>query len=162
MGVMGSGKSTLANMFIEDDFKAFTIADVLRDAGYRIIGRRDYDAFYGDSSKRTDRVRKLMQGLGDLAREYSPDALVCRLRTNGNVVVTDIRMLPEATAIQDMGGYIVKIERKGSGRFGQDHPTETIAELATHPYVDYVIDNNGDLVDLKMMQRAILNEISGS
>ena len=77
-----------------------------------------------------------------------------------NVVITDVRLLREAAVIKnELDGFIIKIERQAGLREGHDHNTEIEAELATYPYIDYVISNSGDLIDLQIMQEMVHDDI---
>jgi hypothetical protein len=95
-------------------------------------------------------VRKFLQNLGLAAREvfgadFWVDTLLQSLSPNLNYVIPDVRFANEAEAIQNEGGYLIKITRPG--RFGDGHPSET--SLAEFEGWDFVYDNTGSIPELE-------------
>lgn len=72
-----------------------------------------------------------------------------------NWIVTDVRFPNEATAIQDRGGILIRVNRD-TGEAPIDHPSETA--LDNYNAFDYVIDNNGTIELLMEKVKDILIE----
>jgi hypothetical protein len=80
----------------------------------------------------------------------------------GNYIITDCRFDNEADAIKEIGGYVIRINRKNNpiaAASGRDlnHPSET--GLDNYNNFDYVINNDGTLEDLEHQVVNILKEI---
>lgn len=95
--------------------------------------------------------RQILQFVGtDIARNLvGGDVWVNRFLDSmeledGNIVITDVRFRNEARAIKDMGGYVVKIKRRGTG--GGSHASETELNIICS---DYLIENDETKEDLK-------------
>ena len=73
-----------------------------------------------------------------------------------NWIVTDTRFPNEVKAIKEKGGILIKIERDTSNTIGTGHISETALDDYTE--WDYVIDNNGSLLDLRMKIKDIFLE----
>ena len=73
-----------------------------------------------------------------------------------NWIVTDTRFPNEVKAIKEKGGILIKIERDTSNIIGTGHISETALDDYTE--WDYVIDNNGSLLDLRMKIKDIFLE----
>ena len=66
--------------------------------------------------------------------------------SNLDIVVTDVRFKHEAKKIKDLGGQIIKINRKLGEN--DNHISELELNRIPKEHIDYEIDNNYKLVDL--------------
>lgn len=119
-------------------------------------------------------ARRFLQRLGDGVRQFDPefwvragmesaDAWRCGFGDDGGtgtvharpVVITDVRYPNEANAIRDAGGILVRIVRPGVDD-GDTHASET----ALDDYdVDAIIENDGDLADLREFAHDVMEDI---
>lgn len=105
-------------------------------------------------------VRALQQRVGTdagrkvLGEDVWVDAALADLPAK-DVVFTDVRFPNEAAAIQDAGGYIIRVNRPGYGPVN-DHPSETA--LDNFP-VDAVIVNDGARGDLGTRLKVTLAQL---
>lgn len=80
--------------------------------------------------------------------------LVAALRNNGTpVVVTDVRFPNEARAIEEAGGYLLRVERPGLPE-GDLHASETA--LDDWAEFDGVVSNSRDIDDLRHQADSML------
>ena len=70
-------------------------------------------------------------------------------------IITDCRFHNEAFAVRDRGGIIVRVNRPGNGPVN-NHISETAIDGFDF---DYVINNDGDLEDLRTKVKDLLNYI---
>lgn len=111
----------------------------------------DYlDLVGAEQAKTNPEVRQLQQRIGtDAGRKVLGDnvwvdAAMDDLPAGKNVVFTDVRFPNEAAAIQDAGGYVIRISRPGHGPVN-NHPSET--SLDTYP-IDAVVTNDDTMAVL--------------
>lgn len=167
-GYARSGKDEAAKVLGEFGFKRIAFADKLRDMLYALNpmvgiegepfeGGLDYvgvqmviDRHGWDGYKETEhgpQIRRLLQRLGTEAGRETMweniwvDAALKNLNENDKIVITDVRFINEAQAIEDAGGQIWRIKRTGFGPVN-DHPSETALDRWNFTKV---ISNNGDL-----------------
>ena len=101
-------------------------------------------------------VRAILQRLGAGARDRFGEefwidiALPASLK--GDVVVSDVRYLNEAEAIQERGGKLIRIDRPGY--VAEGHVSETA--LAGFEGWDAIILNDGSVQDL---ERKVVNQV---
>jgi hypothetical protein len=75
------------------------------------------------------------------------------------VIMADVRLLDEAKAIREAGGFIVKLERPQAGLEGDaaKHATERdFADPEAAEWVNHTIVNDGTLVEFKQQVSAAL------
>lgn len=161
-GVMGSGKSTAIKCLKDIQHApitlhkfAQTLYDIQEDIYWRIspVHTRP-DDFVKD--------RKLLQWLGtEWGRETIDKDLWTKLwfrnvktileeYPNYFVVCDDLRFDNEAVLVKNLGGIIIKIDSdKANQRIDTNlsgHKSESGVNLS---YIDYIIENNGSIDDLK-------------
>lgn len=96
-------------------------------------------------------VREVLQKVGTEAMrdqihsDIWVNALFADYHDFSNWIITDLRFPNEAKAIQDRGGIVIRINRKGNENTG-NHPSETALDDFTN--WNHIIDNDGDLVAL--------------
>ncbi len=95
--------------------------------------------------------------LNALMADWVPDLQYMNSpRYPNNWIVTDVRFENEARLIQEKGGIVIRINRKGKENTG-NHPSET--SLDNYTDWNHVIQNDGDLVDLYGKVEDILQPI---
>lgn len=164
-GNIGSGKSTISTHLIEKYlFTEYSFAQPLKQIGEifkfeksELYGtqeeKRQINSFWGISG------REFLQKLGtDVFRNHLPTVLPemenvwIRLfehqmaQKKGNYVISDVRFVDEAKAIQSIGGIVVKLNRT-MNREGEEHKHSSELEL-NQIVPNFVIDNNGSKDEL--------------
>jgi len=80
------------------------------------------------------------------------------LKDDRSVVVSDMRFENEAVSIREMGGFVIRVDRRIDFDENQDqHPSET--GLDQFNEWDFVVENNGSLDDLEASIASVLLEI---
>jgi hypothetical protein len=160
-GYARSGKDTAGNALAELGWKRIAFADVLREFVYRLnplimsewgkVTQLKWiiDEYGWDGYKRTqwaDGVRDMLQVCGtECGRELiSPniwvDATFNRMEPDGKYVISDVRFPNEVRAIEERGGFMLRIARPGVGP-ANGHKSETMLD-------NYTFDtllNEGDI-----------------
>lgn len=170
-GAMGSGKSTAINL-IDALARDYTLVNIkfakplydIQEAIYQRIETvyRRPESFEKD--------RKLLQWIGtEFGRSLDKDLWIKLWKqevqetyldnkwinfNEGNLLITcdDLRFDNEAQAVKDMGGIIIKLvsdknlERITTAEGIKNHPSE---QGVDNKYLDYIIENNGNIEDLR-------------
>ena len=123
----------------------------------------DKSLYHGDTIYWTP--REILQNYGEFYRTIDYDFWVKHLfgviKNNEykNVIITDIRHPNEAHPITDCGGYIIKIIREDKAEIhNQQHISETA--MTDYSKIDFVVDNNGTLDDLKLNVIGVVTQIA--
>jgi hypothetical protein len=179
IGKAGSGKDTLADMFVQDGFVKLSMADPLKRGCQMFFGFSD-QSLWGASEYRTPIVREALQKIGtDIVRRIDPDAWVKILSRRirdvfrgqedefgryvltpniMGVIIPDVRFPNEVSFVKSLGGIIIRI-RRGEGLLqGSDyskHESENALDSMGDGFVDFDIDNNGTLEDLRSIYNSI-------
>lgn len=122
---------------------------LLYDSVQTIVDRHGWDWAKDHSGREGEdphpqSIRCQLQRLGTdcgrklLGEDTWVDAVMSNLE-DGDFVFTDVRFPNEADAIKARGGFVVRIDREGTGP-ANDHPSETA--LDNYPF-DFRIPNNG-------------------
>lgn len=175
LGYAGAGKDTVASLLPGFERRAF--ADKLRDLALRI---NPWLIYYGsllanvveergwEASKReSPEVRRLLQNLGQGAREVLGDSIWIDAVLPGNIidydaldiVVTDVRYPNEATRIDTFLGRLWVISKPGTGPVNS-HASEGFGEWISQFVSRYKITtilNDGTLEDLPFAVTAALD-----
>uniref|UniRef100_A0A6C0EJY4 Dephospho-CoA kinase n=1 Tax=viral metagenome TaxID=1070528 RepID=A0A6C0EJY4_9ZZZZ len=164
-GKIGSGKTTIADYLVkEHGYQEYSMAGPLKEIG-RIFGY-SHEQLYGTQEQKLEKhsywnisAREFLQKVGtELFREHLPKVLpemeltgtvwvdLFRLKYEqkpGLYVISDVRFLDEAKAIQDLGGIIIRTIRDNnvSSQSGQEFVHKSELEMSQIE-ADYVIDNN--------------------
>ena len=169
-GHIGSGKTTASNYLTSKYFyKEKSFADPLKKICKELFLFTD-DQVYGTQDQKASSdpnwfgcsPRTAMQFVGTELFRNQLDKIMPGLKfdvfihhfrlffesTQDSIVVPDIRFENEAKIIKDLGGIIIRINRKSSDIVNYTHQSETeLDNLQT----DYVIDNNGSMEELYVM-----------
>lgn len=154
-GPAGCGKSTVADLMVAEGWQRVKFASTLKNM-CRAMGMTEQMIEGGQKEEPQAMLggntpRYIMQTLGtewgrkivhpDLWVRITKAEIQRNLDDGRNVVVDDCRFANEADCIHSLGGVVVGV----SGRGGLVGRHESEAGLAP----DYVIDNNGDLANLR-------------
>ena len=180
-----SGKDTscdyLLNKFPEGTAAKVPFADGVKQTAMNVFGL-SYSQCYGSkedketSDSRFPKLnqsgeftpRELMQGIGDQLRAVYPavwidkvfNVEIPKLKSQGYSVflISDVRYPNEALKIKEHGGYLVKVNREGSGVLtGKGHASET--SMNDFKDYDFIINNNGSFQDLYYSLDVIYDEL---
>jgi len=144
LGYARTGKDEFARVAVEEfGFTRFAFADKLRECLYALNPIVDTDGitpirvqdvidqYTWDNYKRSQfgpEIRVLLQRFGtEVGRDLIQDDIWLRELDKveaSRVVVTDARFINELEKVDYMGGYTVRVHRKGVGPVN-DHPSET-------------------------------------
>lgn len=156
-GPMGSGKSTAVKILkgLTSDLELVKFAQPLYDIQEYVYSR------VGKVYTRPENFikdRKLLQFLGtEWGRSLSSTLWIdlwkkevtkVKCLTNSIVVNDDLRFDNEAEAVKSLGGIIIKLQTSKSRieKINTGHASESGIDLK---YVDYLINNDGDIDDLQ-------------
>jgi hypothetical protein len=175
LGISGkarSGKDTAARFFCQAGFRQTAFAEPVKQISATLC-HEPLENFHDDVLKEqiTELLgmtrRKAMQLVGSEAVKplFGDDIwtrhLVQRLNSDvygDKVVVSDVRYDYEAQALLDRGGYIIEMRRAGAGLSGESATHSS--EVGINPdLIDFAVDNNGSVGELKHELGKILNYI---
>lgn len=133
-GLKGSGKTTAAEVVSEHlGHKVMSFADPVRAAAKAIYGVEEEWFHDRDLKEKEHPVwgvtpRKMMRDIGMMMRDRDPDHWIKNMasrleRTEGPVVIDDVRFMNEAEWVRSEGGTIVGLKRKGAEN-DDEHPSE--------------------------------------
>jgi phosphomevalonate kinase len=160
-----SGKDTAARIIQSQlpGIKMIGFSDAIRD---------EYDAEYGTntrlSEKEKDRHRATMQEFGAGKVKQDINYWIKRvLAHQPPILITGVRRITEAEAIQVAGGKLIRIEvseeslrqRMDAEHFeaNKNHDNET--QLDTYPTWDFVIENNGSEAEFEAKVLALVEKL---
>lgn len=142
-GYAGAGKDEVAKTLVDRGWTRVAFADPLKDIASDI----------GWSGKKDEEGRRLLQNLGVAVREHLGQGSWVEAgeeqieRTQGPVVVTDVRFPNEMQMIRRRGGRIARVVRPGTGP-ANEHVSE---HAVTEEDCDMLIENTGSLDDLQKL-----------
>lgn len=171
IGITGrarAGKDSFAAALTQQGFQRVAFADALKIAT-AVIANEPSHLFFDEVTKEyhTEALgmtrRKALQAVGKAVRDNLGEQVWVnralsdwKARGKPMTVVTDVRYPNEARAIRELGGTIIRINRKGSGlagELGQHESEQTLVE----ELVDIEVFNNGTVGDLHAEARKILS-----
>jgi hypothetical protein len=155
-GHAGSGKDTAAAGL--QGYYQLAFAKPLKDGAKPLFDLTD-EQLYGKLKEKPDNrwsvsPREIMQYLGDHCREYNPNFFVINMRSRieksqsqgiKNIVITDVRYNNEAKLIHELGGKVIKIERKITTTKHSKHSSE---QGILTEFIDYTVQNDGTIEQL--------------
>lgn len=172
-GYAGSGKDTAADALVNLGYIRISFADRVRE----MLGALDpiipipstarherlstYVTRHGwDSAKRDiGEVRELLQRLGTeagrnlLGENVWVDPTLALITPGHNYVIPSVRFNNEAERIRQLGGYIYRIDRPGTGPINS-HATE---HGVAHELLDGIIPNNTTITGLQKRIARLIN-----
>lgn len=171
-GLKGSGKDTAAQM---TGGQMFAFASELKATARKWYGL-SWEQVYGDQKEVVDpkwglTPREIMQRLGtEVARSIHPETwtryllddripavMAIVLGPPRLAVITDVRFPNEVSAIHERGGHVIRINRlaAATNQYSAHESESHIRGLM----VDYDIDNNGTLDELRSEVVRALNDM---
>ena len=161
-GKQYSGKDTAAKILMEElpSFKRCAMGDIIK-MEYGKIHKVSFDEIEANKSK----YRQGLIELGNWGREQSQDYWLERIiATEGDIVVTDVRIKHEYELFKSAGAITIRIEAdrdlreaRGGKLIGEDDVTEV--DLDDIRDWDYIIDNNKDYETLKKNVLSIVQKL---
>ncbi|MCM1009938.1 MAG: hypothetical protein NC390_03535 [Fusobacterium sp.] len=145
-GKQFSGKDTLAKIMLEKmpEFRRFAMGDIIK-LTYGEQHGLTYDEIEANKAKyRPDLIK-----LGNWGRSQHPDYWLKKIiEQDGNIFVTDVRMLHEYEVFKSAGATSIRVEASRETRASRgelvNETDVTEIELDNIKDWDYVVDNNGD------------------
>ena len=150
-GKQYSGKDTAAKLILNSfpQFVRIGIADAIKLE----FGKRNNLSF-NEIENNKGLYRTGLIELGNEGRKIHPDFWLNKIiEQNKNIIVPDVRLIHEAEVFKKAGAILIRIEanietRKNRGIITNTNDlTET--ELDNYKGFDYVLNNDGDLEELK-------------
>lgn len=169
-GHIGSGKTTAAHHLISNpngNWIEKSFADPLKEACKTLFLFTDEQVYGTQAQKKTpdprwfgctprkalqfvgtellrDNLDKIMPGLGkDVFVHHFK--LWLESNTTSNIVIHDMRFLNEAKAIKELGGIVIRINRREADSIDHTHPSEKEIDLIV---ADHYIANEQDVTYL--------------
>ncbi len=150
-GKQYSGKDTIAKILLEElkTFKRIGIADAIKIQYSKQTGLSLEEIEKNKSIYRQDLI-----DLGDWGRAKNPDYwLNSIIEYDGNVIVTDIRVMHELELFRSHGAFCIRVEASQEARSKRGILTSvndtTETDLDDIKDWDYIIYNNSDYEKLK-------------
>lgn len=150
-GKQYSGKDTAGKILLETmpDFKRCAMGDIIKyEYG------KQHNLTYEEIEKNKSQYRAGLIELGNWGRSQSPDYWLNKIiETEGNIIVTDVRVPHEYEVFKNAGAIAIRIEASRETRaqrgqlIGEDDITEVGLDNVTD--WDYVITNNSDYASFK-------------
>ena len=160
-GKQFSGKDTVANLISEymPDFKRIGLADALKAE----FGK-EKDITLSEIEMNKPIYRADLIALGNKRRAEDPDYWIKRvIETEGNIIVSDIRLPHELDTFIEQGAIAIRVESSREERskrghlVSEDDPTETA--LDEFKSWDYVIENNDTFETLVENVKKVVKDI---
>lgn len=123
-------------------FRAYRLQDIGRD---RAPDGTPIER--ANACKDIPEVRRLLQAMGNevgqglFGKDFWVEKTLAKINDGDRVVITDVRYPHEATAIQGVGGVVIRVTRPGHV-VASDHPSETMVDLVP---ANYDVVNDGSL-----------------
>ena len=150
-GKQYSGKDTAGKILLETlpDYKRCAMGDIIK---YE-YGKR-HNLTYEEIEANKSKYRAGLIELGNWGRSQSPDYWLDKIiNTDGNIIVTDVRVPHEYEKFKSAGAISIRIEASREVRsqrgelVGEDDITEVGLDNVTD--WDYIITNNSDYDSFK-------------
>ena len=161
-GKQYSGKDTAAKILMDamPSYKRCAMGDVIK-LEYGRLNNITYEEIENNKPK----YRQGLIDLGNWGRAQSQDYWLEKIiATEGNIVVTDVRIKHEYELFKSAGAISIRIEAdrdiresRGGKLIGEDDVTEV--DLDDIRDWDYIIDNNTDYETLKKNVLLIVQEL---
>ena len=161
-GKQYSGKDTAAKILMDamPSFKRCAMGDVIK-LEYGRLNNITYEEIEANKPK----YRQGLIDLGNWGRAQSQDYWLEKIiATEGNIVVTDVRIKHEYELFKSAGAISIRIEAdrdiresRGGKLIGEDDVTEV--DLDDIQDWDYIIDNNTDYETLKKNVLSIVQKL---
>lgn len=160
-GKQYSGKDTVAKILLDEmtDYKRFAMGDVIKLEYGKKTGLT-----YEEIEKNKAIYRQDLIDLGNWGRAQDPDYWLKKIISqDGNIVVTDVRVMHEYEIFKAAGAITVRVEasRETRAKRGKLIGETDITEIGLDNVKewDFVIDNNSDFETLKAKTQELIEKI---
>lgn len=160
-GKQYSGKDTAGKILLEymSDFKRCAMGDIIK-----LEYGKQHNLTYEEIEKNKSQYRAGLIELGNWGRSQSPDYWLNKIvETEGNIIVTDVRVPHEYKIFKSAGAIAIRIEASREVRatrgelVGEMDITEVGLDHITD--WDYVIENNSDYETFKTNVLKVIEEL---
>ena len=161
-GKQYSGKDTAAKILLDlmPTFKRCAMGDIIK-----IEYGKQHNLTYEEIENNKSKYRQGLIDLGNWGRKQSPDYWLQKIiEQEGNIVVTDVRIMHEYEIFKQAGAITIRVEAdrdiresRGGQLIGETDVTEI--DLDNIQDWDFVIDNNKDYETLKLKVLEIVEKI---
>ncbi len=160
-GKQYSGKDTAGKILLEHmpDFKRCAMGDIIK-----LEYGKQHNLTYEEIEKNKSQYRAGLIELGNWGRSQSPDYWLNKIvETEGNIIVTDVRVPHEYEIFKSAGAIAIRIEASREVRstrgelVGETDVTEVGLDHITD--WDYIIENNSDYETFKTKVLEVINEL---
>ena len=162
-GKQYSGKDTAAKILLEmmPNYRRCAMGDIIK-----IEYGKQHNLTYEEIENNKSKYRQGLIDLGNWGRKQSPDYWLQKIiEQEGNIVVTDVRIMHEYEIFKQAGAITIRVEAdryiresRGGQLIGETDVTEI--DLDNIQNWDFVIDNNKDYETLKQKVLKIVEKIS--
>ena len=160
-GKQYSGKDTAGKIFLEamPDFKRCAMGDIIKyEYG------KQHNLTYDEIEKNKSQYRAGLIELGNWGRSQSPDYWLNKIiETDGNIIVTDVRVPHEYEVFKKAGAIAIRIEadRETRAQRGELIGETDITEVGLDDVKDwdYVIENNSDYETFKQSVLQVIENL---
>ena len=161
-GKQYSGKDTAAKILLDlmPTFKRCAMGDIIK-----IEYGKQHNLTYEEIENNKSKYRQGLIDLGNWGRKQSPDYWLQKIiEQEGNIVVTDVRIMHEYEIFKQAGAITIRVEAdreiresRGGQLIGEADVTEI--DLDNIHDWDFVIDNNKDYKTLEQEVLKIVEKI---
>ena len=160
-GKQYSGKDTAGKILLEHmpEFKRCAMGDIIK-----LEYGKQHNLTYEEIEKNKSQYRAGLIELGNWGRSQSPDYWLNKIvETEGNIIVTDVRVPHEYEIFKSAGATTIRIEASREVRatrgelIGETDVTEVGLDHITD--WDYIIENNSDYETFKTKVLEVINEL---
>lgn len=160
-GKQYSGKDTAGKILLDamPDFYRCAMGDIIK-----MEYGRQHNLTYDEIEKNKSQYRAGLIELGNWGRSQSPDYWLKKIiNSDGNIIVTDVRVKHEYNVFKSAGAITIRIESDRNIRaqrgelIGENDVTET--DLDDIKDWDYVIYNNSDYDTFKKAVLEVINNL---
>lgn len=161
-GKQYAGKDTAAKIMLDNmpDFRRCAMGDIIK-----IEYGRQHNLTYEEIEKNKSKYRAGLIELGNWGRSQSDDYWLDKIiSSEGNIMVTDVRVPHEYNVFKSAGAISIRIEadREIRAKRGELIGEDDITEVGLDDVKDwdYIIKNNSDYETLKENVLKIVKELS--
>ena len=160
-GKQYSGKDTAGKILLEHmpEFKRCAMGDIIK-----LEYGKQHNLTYEEIEKNKSQYRAGLIELGNWGRSQSPDYWLNKIiETEGNIIVTDVRVPHEYEIFKSAGAIAIRIEASREVRstrgelIGETDVTEVGLDHITD--WDYIIENNSDYETFKTKVLEVIEEL---
>ena len=160
-GKQYSGKDTAGKILLEamPNFHRCAMGDIIK-----LEYGRQHNLTYEEIEKNKSQYRAGLIELGNWGRSQSPDYWLEKIiESEGNIIVTDVRVQHEYDVFKNAGAITIRIEadRKTRSERGELIGENDVTEVGLDHITDwdYIIENNSDYESFKQAVLEVVEKI---